>query len=198
VAREAGWLRPWLPRTCTLALGVAACVSVALALASGAGASGARSGCPHARARPDEATIRQLRAATLCLLNKARAPKHLDPLTANLHLTRIASRHSKLMVAHDCFRHKCSGEDPLAQRLKTSGYLAGAQKWAYAEDLGYESTPRRMVLRWLRTTYDRKNLLSRRYVDVGLGLAAGAPTPHARDSRFVTYTVDLAWRKPPA
>lgn len=187
-----------VPRCFAIALGVFACAALTLLLASNAAGSRHRSGCAHANARPHQATIRQLRGATLCLLNRARTGKRLHPLTANLHLTRIAKRHSKLMVAYNCFRHKCSGEDPLPKRLKTSGYLAGAKRWAYAEDLGYESTPRRMVLRWLRSTYDRKNLLRGRYVDVGLGLAVGAPTPHVGNRNFVTYTVDLAWRRPPA
>jgi hypothetical protein len=101
------------------------------------------------------------------------------------------------MVDQDCFEHVCKDELPLPRRLKFSGYLNGARKWAYAEDLGYETTPKQMVTRWLGLPYDRQNLLSLKYVDVGIGLAAGAPNMHASDRKFVTYTVDLAWRKPP-
>jgi uncharacterized protein YkwD len=169
-----------------------------LALAAAPGASGAASGCPHARSRPDEATIPQLRRATLCLLNQARTANGLDPLRRDRHLSRIANRHSKRMVEKQCFEHVCGSEDPLPKRLKLSGYLNGAKKWGYAEDLGYETTPKQMVARWLGMPYDRKNLLNRKYANVGIGLAAGTPSPSASDQKFVTYTVDLAWRKPPA
>jgi uncharacterized protein YkwD len=169
-----------------------------LVTTSAAGASGGASGCPHARSRPDEATIPQLRRATVCLLNRARAVEGLDRLSRERHLTRIANRHSKLMVSQDCFEHTCPGEASVPKRLKMSGYLNGAKKWAYAEDLGYETTPKQMVARWLSMRYARGNLLSRKYVDVGIGLAAGSPSPSASDRKFVTYTVDLAWRKPSA
>jgi uncharacterized protein YkwD len=165
--------------------------------ASTASGASVGSGCPHATSLPSQATIPQLRRATICLLNGARGATHLRSLAVNVHLARMANRHSKLMVANDCFEHTCTGEDPLPKRLKTSGYLAGARMWAYAEDLGYESTPKQMVGRWLRVSYDRENLLSHKYVDVGIGLAEGSPDPHASDKKFVTYTVDLAWRKPP-
>jgi hypothetical protein len=46
-------------------------------------------------------------------------------------------------------------------------------------------------------SFDRANLLSRKYVDIGVGLAAGSPSPSASDRKFITYTLDLAWRKPP-
>jgi uncharacterized protein YkwD len=197
VAREAGRLRLWLPQFIACALGAAAC-SVVLVPVPPAVAAGTASSCPHAKSRPDDATIPQLRRATLCLLNRERAAKGLDPLSRERHLRRIAKRHSKLMVAQECFDHVCSGEDSLPQRLKASGYLNGARKWAYAEDLGYETTPKQMVHRWLAMPYDRANLLNRKYVDVGIGLAPGAPSPSAIQRKFITYTVDLGWRKPPA
>ena len=169
-----------------------------MGVASASGASAGGSGCPHAKSRPDEATIPQLRRATFCLLNRARVAAGVRPLSRDPDLSRIANRHSKLMVDQDCFEHVCTNERPFPRRLKFSGYLNGAKKWGYAEDLGYESTPKQMVMRWLGMPYDRRNLLNREYADVGVGLAPGTPSPQASDRKFVTYTVDLAWRKPPA
>jgi uncharacterized protein YkwD len=190
-----------MPRFRARAWFVGVCLGGALALvptASTAAGPGPGSTCAHARSHPKDATLPQLRAATLCLLNNERSQEGLHPLAPNLHLTRMANKHSNLMVGGNCFEHTCAGERPLRKRLKRSGYLAGAQRWGYAEDLGYESTPKQMVARWLRITYDRKSLLGGRYADVGLGLAPGSPNKAVSDAKFVTYTVDLGWREPPA
>lgn len=155
----------------------------------------AASRCAHANARPGDASTRQLRRATLCLINKARAAQKLNPLSLDTDLTRMAKHHTKAMLAQDCLKHRCTGEVPLKKRLKRSGYLDSALAWAYAEDLGYESTPKQMVTRWLNTKRDAHNILRAKYAQVGIAPGAGSAAPGVDDSRFVTYTLDLGWRK---
>jgi uncharacterized protein YkwD len=180
-----------------LALALVAALVAAAALFPGTPA--AAKGCAHADSQANQATARQLRRATLCLINQARTARGLSPLALNLHLTDMATRHTKTMLAEHCFRHTCRGEDPLPKRLKKSGYLAGAKKWVYAEDLGFEQTPRQMVARWLHSDFDRRNILGRKYADIGLGLRRGSPKKHSPHGvRFLTYTADLAARTPPA
>jgi uncharacterized protein YkwD len=160
------------------------------------GATVASSDCPHANAQPGAATTSELRHATLCLINRARTSAGLQPLALDADLTQMAKHHTKVMLAQDCLKHQCDGEGALASRLKASGYLDGATKWWYAEDLGYESTPKRMVNRWLSTTLDEHHLLSDGYVDVGIGPGAGSAEAGIDDSSFASYTIDLAERKP--
>jgi uncharacterized protein YkwD len=173
-----------------------ALVAVAAGRSSAAEPAGG-STCPHANSQPDEATTSQLRHAVLCVINQKRAEAgvELSPLKLNNDLTRMAKHHTKTMLAEDCLDHHCAGELPLAKRLKNSGYIDSATKWAYAEDLGYESTPKQMVNRWASTTLDAKNILSPIYGDVGIGPGRGAAEAGASDSGFETYTIDLGWRK---
>jgi uncharacterized protein YkwD len=166
------------------------------AMGSAPAATTVKTGCPHANAQPGAASTSELRHATLCLINRARATAGADPLSLNSDLERIARHHTKTMLSQDCLKHQCGGEPPLADRLKGSGYLDGASKWWFAEDIGYESTPKRMVSRWLNTTLDDHNLLNENYVDVGIGPGAGAPQEGIDDSSFDSFTIDLAHRKP--
>jgi uncharacterized protein YkwD len=158
--------------------------------------SAAQGDCPHASAGPGEATPTELRHATLCLLNRARAKSDAPPLSIDHDLTSIARRHSKVMLALECFpQHQCAGELPLRGRLRRSGYLDGATHYLYAEVVGYDSTPKEMVGNWLDGTA-AEDLLSADYSDVGIGPRQGAPEQGIPDADFYTYTVDLASRTP--
>jgi uncharacterized protein YkwD len=177
-------------------VGLAALIAfsaVALASPTAPARSGAPA-CPHASAAPGQATLEELRHATLCLLNHARhgAP----PLSANHDLTHMARRHDKRMLAQDCFEHRCQGEARLEKRLRRSDYLDGADTWRYAEELGYETTPAQMVGAWLDHDNEAADLQSPKYTDVGIGVKSGAPEAGVDGSRFVTYVIDLASRQP--
>ena len=165
-----------------------------MAGSSSAAAPTAGSACPRATAKPGTATPSQLRHATLCLINKVRAVQGLPALKLNADLTRIAKHHTKTMLSADCLKHRCHGEPALKKRFRKSGYVEGATQWSYAEDVGYESTPKQMVSRWLNTTLDVRNLLNQGYQDVGIGPVLGAADPGVSDSDFVTYTIDLGSR----
>jgi uncharacterized protein YkwD len=166
----------------------------AVALAPSTPPASAAAACPHASAAPGAATAEQLRHATLCLLNRARhdAPR----LVANHDLTRMARHHDMKMVGQDCFQHRCQGEPRLQKRLKRSGYLDGAQSWRYAEEIGYENTPAQMVAAWLAHANESADLLSAKYTDVGIGIKSGVPEAGVDGSKFATYVIDLASRKP--
>ena len=179
-------------------MGVVFCglfLSVTLISVASASSPAAGSTCPHATSKPGGASITQLRKATLCLINKARADRGVGELTLNSDLTRMAKHHTRTMLVLNCLKHRCTGELSLAKRVKNSGYTDGATKWSFAEDIGYESTPRQMVNRWLSTNLDERNLLNGAYEDVGIGPGAGAADPGVDDSGFVTYTIDLGSRK---
>jgi len=158
-------------------------------------ASARATGCPHAEARPGHVSLGKLRVAVGCLIDNARAKHHLNPVTLNDDLERIAQAHSKRMVRNDCFRHQCAGEAPLKRRIKQSPYVNGASSFRYAEELGYESTPKQMVHRWLASANHRANILRAGFRDLGVGVRRGAPVSGIRDSRFVTYTLELAARQ---
>ena len=97
----------------------------------------------------------------------------------------------KKMIAQNCFKHQCQDERPLKRRFRRSAYVQGSASFRYGEELGYESTPREMVRRWLKSAADRGNLLDQHFEDIGVGVKRGAPQPGVRNRKFETYTVDL-------
>lgn len=167
-----------------------------VALAAAPGTTAALAACPHANAHPHETSLANLRTAMRCLVNKKRAKHDLHKLKDDTHLARAAKRHTNVMLRKDCFKHKCPGEPGLRKRMKRSGYLKGAKAYYYAEDLGFDHTPRRMIRRLMNDPYNRGNILNGKFKDIGVGAGWGAPKKSRDDSKFETYTILFAWRRP--
>jgi uncharacterized protein YkwD len=171
---------------------------------SGAGAGDARAkrgaGCANADAGADTLTNNQIERAILCLVNQERKSRNRDKLRRDGDLDSAAGKHSARMAKDNCFEHKCPGEPGLGKRIKRSGYLDGAERWRYAESLGCSKTAQKMLDAWLADDFNRTNLLSRRYADVGAGVVHGSPTlsepvncPDTNETG--TYTLVFGWRK---
>jgi len=170
-------------------------IGVFVALAAGPGTSAALASCPHANARPHTTSLANLRTAMRCLVNNKRAKHHLHSLKDNPRLASAARRHTKAMVQKNCFKHRCPGEPPLGKRIKRTGYLQGAKRYFYAEDLGFDRTPKRMIQRLTNSRYNRRNILNGDFRDIGVGVGWGAPRTGRPDSKFATYTIVFAWRR---
>jgi uncharacterized protein YkwD len=183
--------RWWTALAVTASAGVA---SVALAL--GPGAASASAACPHADAHPHEISLPKLRKTVTCLINRKRKKHDRAALRPNAKLTTAAQGHNDVMLAEDCFQHRCPGEPGLGHRIRRSGYLKGQRAWRFAEDLGYDKTPRQMVKRWLHSRFNRHNMLDAGFQDIGVGVGWGAPQAGVDDSEFATYTVVFALRRP--
>lgn len=145
--------------------------------------------CANATAAPNEASAKEFRRAIVCLIRKQRARRDIPRQSTRKSLRSVAQKHSRVMVANDCFKHTCPGEASLRKRLVRSGYLKGADAYEYAEVVGYESTPRRMVQLWLESAPHRSRLLRAGLRDIGGGAAKGAPVEGEPDNAFVTYSV---------
>jgi uncharacterized protein YkwD len=175
-------------------LSVATVVALTLGLLAlmAAGSQVTRSqaaGCANAKAAPNEASPKEFRKAIVCLIQRARARRDIPRQSPRQGLQTVAQKHSDVMVQKDCFQHTCPGEASLRKRLVRSGYLKGAEAYAFSEIIGYESTPRQMVERWLAHRAHRKRMLDSRLPHIGAGAAKGAPVEGTPDSEFVTYTV---------
>jgi uncharacterized protein YkwD len=168
-----------------------------VALAAAPGTTDALAACPHANAHPHTTSLANLRKAMRCLVNKKRVQHGRDKLTNNSHLAGAAQRHTKVMLRKDCFVHHCPGEPGLRKRIKRSGYRTGADHYKFAEDLGFDHTPRRMMRRLMHDSYNRGNILGRHWCDIGVGAGWGAPKKGRDDSKFETFTILFAWRDQP-
>lgn len=180
-------------RVASIALGAG---SFAALLALGPGAAPASAACPHAGAKAHEVPLPKLRKAVVCLVNRERSKRDRSRLDRNGKLEGAAQDHTDVMLAKDCFRHKCPGEPGLGHRIKRSGYTKGQRSWRFAENLGFEKTPRQMVKLWLESSFNRRNMLDAGFRDLGVGVGWGAPKRSVEDADFATYTVVFALRRP--
>jgi uncharacterized protein YkwD len=175
-----------------IALGTSATALLAL----WPGAAPAAAACPNAGAQAHEIPLLKLRKTMICLVNRERGKRDRRALSVNPSLKRAAQKHNAVMLAKNCFRHNCPGEPGLGRRIKRSGYTEGRRSWRFAEDLGFDNTPRQMLKRWLRSSFNRRNLLDPGFRDLGVGVGWGAPRRGVDDSKFATYTLVFGLRRP--
>jgi uncharacterized protein YkwD len=150
--------------------------------------------CSASHVEVRAAAIRRSRNATLCLLNRVRARHGLPPLRLNRKLSRAARRHSRDMVRRRYFAHDSrDGRSPF-DRMRATRYVPRKGTWWLGENIGWGSgrlsQPAAMVRMWMHSPPHRANILSRRFRDVGIGIAARAPVGGAG----ATYTTDFGHR----
>lgn len=123
------------------------------------------------------------------LQNRERADRGLRKLCVHPKLQKIARSHSKDMVERDYFSHntKGSGRTP-EQRAKRAGY----DYRYFGENIGYGDTPGGVFDMWMKSDDHRKNILNRRFREVGVGADTGHFKPAGRTT--TVYTVDFGKR----
>jgi uncharacterized protein YkwD len=117
--------------------------------------------------------------AVVCELNAARADVGRGPLASTPSLGRAATAHATDMVERHFFAHDSPGGGTPVTRVRRAGYLRGIERWSIGEVLmwsrGQPLTAAAAVAAWLASRDHRPILLRRRYEDVGVGIAPGAP-----------------------
>lgn len=180
-------------RNAVLALLVTGAAAFVGALPATAAAA-APDGCAAARATVARATLEQARRATLCLLNRARASRGLPALRLNRKLSAAAARHSHDMVRRRYFSHYSPDGRGILERIRPTGYLPRDAGYVLGENIGWGSgplaAPLALVRAWMRSPGHRRNILDRRFRDIGIGIALGAPSS-GDGWRAATYTTDF-------
>jgi uncharacterized protein YkwD len=101
------------------------------------------------------------------------------------------------MVRRRYFSHFSPSGDSYIDRIRRTGYMRGAWDWRVGENLAYEwgenATPAAIVRAWMRSPDHRANLLSRRYREIGVGVARGTPTGVVFEAR--TYDTTFGARR---
>jgi uncharacterized protein YkwD len=175
------------------------CSTLALAATLAVTAAGsAHAACPNIDLMPAQQDALKVRRATLCLLNEQRNMHGLHKLTSSRRLRHVATRYARYMVRHSFFAHVGPhGSTPLS-RIRRTTYLNGAGFWTIGENLawgtGTLATPRMIVRAWMHSPEHRANILNRRYREIGIGIAGGAPVRAFAAAPGATYATDFGGR----
>jgi uncharacterized protein YkwD len=176
-------------------LSIAAALSASALALVGAPAASAAS-CGSASAMPGEVPKAAMASSTICLLNAERTQRGLRPLKVNRRLARAATAHAADMVRREYFSHDTLIGTSFVTRIRRTGYLSGPRAWIVGENLawgsGDRSTPAAIVRAWMNSPGHRANILQRRFREVGIGLALGAP--EFPDETAATYATDFGAR----
>jgi uncharacterized protein YkwD len=154
--------------------------------------------CSGADAMPGQAPG-DLREATLCLMNAERTARGLGRLQAEPLLGRVAASYARQMVRGRFFDHTSPGGSTMLARIRATSYLRDVSSWSVGENLAWGSgslaTPRATVRAWMQSADHRANLLDRRFADVGIGVAVGAPIALDAGELGGTYVTDFGRRR---
>jgi uncharacterized protein YkwD len=178
-----------------LAPALLACAVFAL---SGGGATAATARCANADVMPTAANGPQVRAATLCLINRERTSRGLRALRHDGQLRKVAQSYSREMVRRGFFAHVGQDGSTLAGRVRgRTTYLRSAARWSLGENLywgsGGRATPYESVDGWMHSPGHRRNMLNAGFRDIGIGIAIGAPED-VDGEPAATYTTEFGTR----
>jgi len=134
-----------------------------------AGAAEARAGCPRQGDADAPATAQE--QTMLCLVNRARRQRGLDPLAAPASLARAAGRKSADILRCDEFSHEACGRE-FTYWIERSGYRGCREGENIAYGSGSYATPRSIFQMWMHSPGHRENILGP-YEDIGIGLQVG-------------------------
>jgi uncharacterized protein YkwD len=145
---------------------LAVCPTALLAVAPAGATPRSTSGKPARAAR--KARPRQVRV----LLNHIRVDHGLRPLRAERHLMRAARAHSLDMRRHRYFSHDAPSGRTVSARIHAAGYRRSA---CIGETIAWGSgsagKPRALVAELMGSPPHRAEILSRRFREVGVGVA---------------------------
>lgn len=107
----------------------------------------------------------------LCLVNRARQARGLDPLAAPPSLARAADRKSADILRCDEFSHEACGRE-FTYWIERVGYRGCGEGENIAYGSGSYAPPRSIFRMWMRSAGHRENILGA-YDDIGIGLRVG-------------------------
>jgi uncharacterized protein YkwD len=117
-------------------------------------------------------------------VNQHRAMNGATPLAMNARLSDAAQKHSEDMARRDFVDHRSPDGRALQDRVASVGY-----PWrAIAENLAAGmSSPESTVQSWMTSPSHRDNMLSRDYLEAGIGYAV--PQEGGKQPRYSHYWV---------
>ncbi|WP_257348743.1 SafA/ExsA family spore coat assembly protein [Pseudalkalibacillus decolorationis] len=132
---------------------------------------------------PELNGVKSLEEQVVDLVNKERAKHGLQPLKANWELSRVARFKSKDMIEKNYFSHTSPTYGSPFQMMKDFGisYRAAGENIAAGQ-----STAQEVMNGWMNSDGHRKNILSSRYTEIGVGYAKGGSYGHYWTQMFIS------------
>jgi uncharacterized protein YkwD len=147
--------------------------------------------CPNENVNPNDMSLRDAKASTICLLNDIRHSHGLRAFRLNGKLSRASQRHTNSMTAHHYFAH-----GDFVGRIRSAHYLSHTRGWTVGENIAWGSwdyaTPASIVDGWMHSPPHRANILNGRFREIGIGVSRGAPV--GGQDRAATYGTDFGTR----
>jgi uncharacterized protein YkwD len=171
-----------------------AVIAAAVAVAGPTTTDAQAAACANADKHPYQATVAQLRAATVCLVNVERAKQGRGKLRANAGLALAGQRHARDMVSRRYFAHDSLGGSDFKARIARAGYLKGRGA-ILGENLAWgsqdKSTPRSIVRSWMNSPGHRANIIQGRFREIGIGVVRASPRGY---DHAATYAAEFGAR----
>jgi uncharacterized protein YkwD len=147
--------------------------------------------CPNENVNPNDMSLADAKASTICLLNDIRQSNGLRAFRLNSKLSRASQRHTNAMTAHHFFAH-----GDFVGRIRSAHYLKNTRGWTVGENIAWGSwdyaTPASIVDGWMHSPPHRANILNGRFREIGIGISRGAPV--GGQERAATYGTDFGTR----
>lgn len=158
-------------------------------------AAPAQAACRGADLVPTARNAKQVRVATMCLLNRERRRHGHARLRYNGGLALAGRRHARDMVRRRYFAHASVAGRSFDQRIRRAGYLRGPSRRAIVgENLGWGSgslaTPRAMLRSWMNSAGHRANILRPTFRELGIAVVTRTP----RGIGGATYATEFGRR----
>lgn len=132
--------------------------------------------CPDVELAPSTSDVEQVRAATLCLVNRERSAHGDAALRWNGDLVKAAQAHTESMAFEGYFDHVSPNGETPAGRMRRAGYIYSSQiGYEVGENIAWGSlwlgTPRAIVAAWMASPGHRANILDSHYRETGIGVS---------------------------
>src|SRR3954462_762270 len=167
---------------------------LAAALVSAVGAASAT-----ASPRTPAAALSPLESGVLVDINAFRSQHGLARLRLNTKLTAAARAHSTQMAADGYFAHESADGSPFWRRVQSFYASSPWRFWAVGENLLWSAPsidPRGALKLWLASPEHRKNLMNRRWREIGVSAVHAAAAPGMYKGMDVTIvTTDFGVRR---
>ncbi len=152
--------------------------------------------CSETQLRPDAANLAQVRAATLCLVNRERTSRGERALRPDVQLQVAAQGHSTDMAAGDYFQHDGRHGDTPLSRMRAVGYIFSSHiGYALGENIAWATlwlaSPKAIVASWMASPGHRANILDATFIDTGIGVSPHPLASLAHGQAGAIYTQDF-------